>query len=54
MSKDLESHEVEMCSCGKNPASLPHLCPYKQDTNGDNETLCTCCDDCTHECAVDI
>lgn len=32
----------------------PHICPYRDDVNGDSETLCNCCEDCTHECAMDI
>lgn len=32
----------------------PHTCPYKEDINGDFETLCTCCPCQQHECAMDI
>jgi len=32
----------------------PHPCPYRSEINDDDETLCTCCDNCTQECADDI
>lgn len=32
----------------------PHTCPYDEDINNDSETLCTCCADCAHACAMDI
>ena len=45
---------IEICErCGKNPASEPHPCPFQSDVY-DNDTECTCCDECTHECAMDI
>lgn len=46
---------VMCCSCGVNPATEPHSCPYA-DEIGDNDDpeYCTCCDDCMHECAMDI
>ena len=39
---------------GKNDAEEPHTCPYAEDINDDHESLCTCCNDCAHECAMDI
>ena len=41
-------------NCGKNEASEPHLCPYKEEIGDDHETLCTCCPDCEYDCAMDI
>lgn len=32
----------------------PHTCPFKEDINGDHETLCTCCEPCQNGCAQDI
>lgn len=46
---------VETCDhygCDK-PAKAPHACPFKQEIN-DDETLCTCCADCEHECMMEI
>lgn len=40
--------------CQMSNALLPHVCPYKLDIHDDDETLCTCCEDCTRECADDI
>ena len=40
--------------CDKNPASEPHPCPYAEEIDDDHTTLCTCCDECTEECAMDI
>ena len=41
--------------CGGMGEGLPeHTCPYAEDVNSDSETLCTCCDMCQHECAMDI
>lgn len=41
-------------SCRKNPSTQPHICPYKEDINGDIESLCNCCDDCQNICCDDI
>ena len=44
-----------MCEeCGKNPKTAPHQCPYQYDVNDDHDYGCTSCDECTHECAMDI
>lgn len=47
--------EVALCKCGKNPAVDPHACPYAEEI-GDNDDpeYCTCCDECIHECCMDI
>lgn len=50
-----ESTEKEMCRCGVNEQSEPHGCPFAEEINGNCDAeYCTCCDDCTHECAMDI
>ena len=38
--------------CG-NPATTEHECPFASEIHND-ATPCTCCDDCAHECAMDI
>lgn len=38
----------------KRPAEPAHICPFKSEINDDEETLCTCCPECTQECAWDI
>ena len=40
--------------CKKNKATEPHTCPYAEDVQGDNKTLCNCCEDCEGGCAHDI
>lgn len=46
---------VEMCSCGVNPATpSPHGCPYQEEINEDSTYQCDCCDDCRHQCCMDI
>ncbi len=39
--------------CGE-PGNQPHVCPYASDVDGDDETLCNCCDECTEACEDDI
>ena len=31
-----------------------HTCPYAEEIDDDYESTCTCCDDCVHECMMDI
>jgi hypothetical protein len=45
---------VEMCKCGKNPATDPHTCPYAEEIHSDSETLCACCEECERACLMDI
>ena len=42
--------------CEKGEAILDHTCPcpYAEEINEDCESLCDCCEDCIHECAMDI
>lgn len=47
--------EVPKCSrCNKNEAQEEHACPYAEEINDDAESLCECCDECRHECCMDI
>ena len=32
----------------------PHTCPYKEEISDNSESICTCCEECTTECAQDI
>jgi hypothetical protein len=45
---------IEKCKCGKNDCEDEHPCPFLSDIHDDEETLCNCCGDCQHECAMDI
>ena len=54
MSEKRGEEEVKMCDCGVNAASKPHPCPYQEEIHGDGKTLCTCCDECMTQCAMEI
>lgn len=41
------------CQCGV-PGEELHTCPYSEDINGNYETLCNCCSECSNQCAMDI
>lgn len=38
----------------ENDVNEPHPCPFREEIWDDDEFACRCCDDCTHECAMDI
>jgi hypothetical protein len=41
--------------CNKNPQTKPHACPFASEIDEDNNPeYCTCCEECEHECAMDI
>ena len=47
-----ERVEENLCpTCNVNSATSAHLCPYGEEITGD-DSLCTCCDDCTAECRM--
>jgi hypothetical protein len=47
--------EMKTCDCNEpSDKPEPHTCPYAEEIGGDSETLCTCCDACTYECAMNI
>lgn len=48
-----KSAPCERCP-NKSKLYEPHPCPYAEEINNDYSTLCTCCLDCQHECAMDI
>lgn len=50
----MEEQNKDQCRCGEMSSEDEHLCPYKEDVNNDSETLCSCCDYCTQQCAMDI
>lgn len=54
----LEEKKEEKGLCGhgscNNPAQTLHTCPFSSEIHGDDESLCDCCEDCEHECAMDI
>ena len=40
--------------CNVNPGTESHTCPYSEEINGDYLSECNCCDECCHECAMEI
>lgn len=51
----LTEKTIPTCSrCEKNPQQEEHYCPFQLEINDDENFLCDCCDECTHECAMDI
>ena len=43
-----------ICPRCKRVGQEEHPCPYAEEINGDYEFRCTCCDECRHECLMDI
>lgn len=52
--KEKRYSKVGKCKCGNNYKVGLHSCPFKEDMYGDYNTLCTCCNECRHNCAMDI
>lgn len=40
--------------CKANDSQLEHTCPYAEEINNDNVSLCDCCYDCEQECCMGI
>lgn len=49
-----EDRGLGVCKCGVAYAEEAHPCPFAEEINDDSETLCSCCDDCANDCAMDI
>ena len=50
-----EQNDKTLCKrCQHNDACKPHTCPYLVDIYNDCETLCNCCEECMHECSMDV
>lgn len=50
-----EEETLNKCKrCDKRPATEMHTCPYQEEINDDHELHCDCCDECQHDCAMDI
>ena len=45
---------IKCQTCGKNEATDNHPCPFAEDVQGDNESMCNCCEECCNQCACDI
>lgn len=52
---NFDENEPFLCQrCGEKMVVEMHTCPYKEDINGDFETLCNCCKDCQDVCLYEI
>jgi hypothetical protein len=49
-----EKHILTLCKCGKPGTDEPHECPYQAEINDCRDDVCNCCENCAHECAMDI
>lgn len=43
-----------LLDCKNKRTLLSHQCPYQTDINNDPDYKCKCCEDCQHNCAMDI
>ena len=41
-------------NCNNEATREMHPCPYQEDIWDNHDDSCFCCEDCTHECAMDI
>lgn len=53
MVKPISCVEYHTCPRCGNEGDKPHTCPYSEELHSDC-TECTCCKDCTYQCAMDI
>lgn len=44
--------QCENCKSREGTEEL-HTCPYAEEINGDQESLCNCCAECQHNCYMD-
>lgn len=49
-----ESLQCETDGCERRRADEPHVCPFREEIDDDDKTLCWCCDECVMQCAMDI
>lgn len=50
-----DERDMKKCQKCKKPVDGElHSCPFQADVHNDNTPCCNCCDDCAHECAMDI
>lgn len=54
MCQSIESTDNKCQNCMKNEGQEQGPCPYKVEIYGDEETLCNCCEDCQHECYMNV
>jgi len=45
---------MEKCQNCNGVAEPLHPCPFKDEVDNDDKTLCNCCQKCTQQCEDDI
>jgi len=45
--------EPVKCKCG-NEEEPEHPCPYSMELSDFDDNTCNCCDNCQHQCSMDI
>lgn len=50
----VKKEQEQICDRCKGPGLPLHNCPYQEEINDDRNPHCTCCDNCTTECAYDV
>lgn len=54
----MEEEKAELTDkCERCGAPVPpglHPCPFAEEINNHFEDVCNCCEECAHECAMDI
>lgn len=54
-SLDKYMNDATLCGkCHVNKGQDSHTCPFKVEINNDSATKCRCCNECRHECAMDV
>lgn len=53
LSNAIEFGMKELCKCGRGFTKQSHTCPFSSEVYKDYKR-CSCCDDCTHECFLEI
>jgi hypothetical protein len=44
----------EGCTCDDHKDDELHECPFAAEIHDDDSPVCTCCPECTYQCALDI
>ena len=50
----LAGNEQRCHKCDTNTGQDWHICPFAAEIHDDYDTMCNCCDQCSHDCADDI
>lgn len=51
---DVITEDMICDRCMKKPQQQPHTCPFAVEIHDDDESLCTCCEECEDHCRMDI